>query len=913
MQFNILGKKFVIGTKQEPTVQSLEVPKKKSFLLGTFLDLGGKKLSDEKSISTKLIESFYGWAYINITTLAEEVSKFEPELYKTSIKGGEIVAEPVTTHPLLDLLDRFNSTTARTDAFYLTEAYLELTGDCFWYLEGGKNNAQPTAIYLLQPDKVELVISSEGEVTGYIFKTTIDGKSKTVSYEAEEILHFKTPNPSNPFRGFSVVEGIAQQLDIDAYATQTTRSFYENGMMANFVLSTEQKLTSDQLQKLRAEMRSAYQGTQNAFKVPIFGGGIKVEQLSQSSKDAEQLKQQAWQRDIIMAAFKNTKASLGIVEDVNRANAESTIDFWRQSVILPKMQRIANTINEFLVPRYGDNLLLGVCDPAGEDYDAQMNKAVKLKGAGIITRNEAREIVGYDQVDGGDLFPEQYVLNNDNNVPKSLRNIEYKKLIAKSGLIEKRKEYREKILPEARRVVRELSKPKQIKHFSFTKEKALDFSQKQIDIVNAQEVQFLNAIQQYFEGLTKRASASAERLLTQKQYQDDLWNEEEELDALILALAPILTAVALSAGNNANQLVNVDTPFVLNYAKQQQIQAQINKFGSSMLSTNADKVSNIITGGLEQGFGPSKVARQIQAELPAFNKMQSERIARSELLRTANRAGVEAWRDTGFVVAKEWATDLDPCAYCAPLNGKIIELETNYFDLGSEWKGDAKNPIKIGYDSVGYPPLHPNCECTILPVLKGDQVISCNFTTIGKSYEDIKLACKSGKCGGKVGKLYRVDDPNYLDDTGGDLIGRGQYFARTKFEASIYGNKISVYDTGSIKNGQILGFENQSHFDSIFQKATKKYPKLGWEKALPKYLQSKGYVGAETLYSGGFNGDAGLVIFSKKIFENFKKVRTIQASNQDNDQVVKLKEELEKEKQYTKELEDILEINDGQE
>lgn len=716
--------KALTGSPDNPIVQSVEVPKKKSFLLGTFLDLGGKKLSDEKSISTKLIESFYGWAYINITTLAEEVSKFEPELYKTSIKGGEIVAEPVTTHPLLDLLDRFNSTTARTDAFYLTEAYLELTGDCFWYLEGGKNNAQPTAIYLLQPDKVELVISSEGEVTGYIFKTTIDGKSKTVSYEAEEILHFKTPNPSNPFRGFSVVEGIAQQLDIDAYATQTTRSFYENGMMANFVLSTEQKLTSDQLQKLRAEMRSAYQGTQNAFKVPIFGGGIKVEQLSQSSKDAEQLKQQAWQRDIIMAAFKNTKASLGIVEDVNRANAESTIDFWRQSVILPKMQRIANTINEFLVPRYGDNLLLGVCDPAGEDYDAQMNKAVKLKGAGIITRNEAREIVGYDQVDGGDLFPEQYVLNNDNNVPKSLRNIQYKKLIAKSGLIEKRKEYREKILPEAKKMVEVMHNHKHKKtdkkvkknYSDFNFDQAVSYHNKQIAIVDAQEKQFENAINQYLTGLTERAADRVSVLLKKQAYKDEMIDEEQELLFLTAAVAGILTAVALSGGNQANNLIGIDTPYLLSETEKQVVDKQITRFGKSIINTDRDKIAEIVAEGLKNGNGPAKVANAIRTQMPEFTRAQATRVARTELLTTINNSALEAWKKSGVVKAKQWVTH-DPCPYCAPLDGKIIELDAVYFEKGDTWLGEAKSPIKLDYRSIPAPPLHPNCECSEVPVL----------------------------------------------------------------------------------------------------------------------------------------------------------------------------------------------------
>lgn len=714
----------LINEKIEPVVQTVEVPKKsKGFLLGTFLDLGQRKLSDEKSISTKLLESFYGWTYINVTTLAEEVSKFEPELFRTSIKGGEIVAEPVTDHPLLDLLDRFNNTTSRAEGFYLTEAYQEMTGDTFWYLEGGANGGQPTSIRILQPDKVELKIAGDGTILGYQFKTIIDGKTQVIDYEVDEILHIKTPNPSNEFRGHSVVEGIADQLDIDAYTTQTTRSFYENGMMANFVLSTEQKLTGDQLKKLRAEMRSAYQGSSNAFKVPIFGGGIKVESLSTSSKDAEQIKQQAWLRDQIMAAFKNTKASLGIVEDVNRANAESTLDFWRQSVILPKMQRIANAINEFLVPRYGEGLLLGVKDPAGEDYESQMNEAIKLKSAGIITRNEAREMCGYDQVEGGDLFPDQIALTDEKKVPKSIRNIDYKRLLAKSGMIDKRNKYRKELLPEAKKMVEAMHnhkhkaiEPAKKNFSSFTFDQAIDYNNKQIEIVNAQEKQFENAINQYLDQLVTRTANNVAVLLRKKAYEDEMIDEEAELLLLTAAVGTIMVGVALSGGNQANKLIGVDTPYLLDDSTRKLVDSQIHKFGVSVLDTNRDKIAEIIAEGLKNGNGPSKVANAIRTQMPEFSKMQATRIARTELLTTINNSAIDAWKKSGVVKAKQWVTK-DPCPYCAPMEGKIIGLDENYFEKGDTWLGEAKSPIKLDYRSITAPPLHPNCECGEVPVL----------------------------------------------------------------------------------------------------------------------------------------------------------------------------------------------------
>ena len=342
---------------------TLPAPKQKDAVaLGTFLDLGKKTLSNERTISPKLLESFYEWVYVNVTALSEEVSKLEPELYRVDIRGGQYELTEIETHPILDLLDRFNDTTAKSDGFYLTQSHLELTGDAFWYLEDGDNQRQPSNIYLLQPDKVELKLGdiSAGAtrlVNGFEYRTTVGGETITQDYSYDEMLHFKVPNPKNPYRGFSVVEGIANSLDLDTNALTAALNFYQNGMMAQFMLQTDQRLTTDQLKKLRSEMRAAYSGSQNFWKVPIFGGGIKPQQIQMSSRDAQMIDQQAWLRDKIMAAFKNTKSSLGITEDVNRANAEASLLGWKRSVIKPKLQRITDTLNEFLVPRYGDNLI----------------------------------------------------------------------------------------------------------------------------------------------------------------------------------------------------------------------------------------------------------------------------------------------------------------------------------------------------------------------------------------------------------------------------------------------------------------------------------------------------------------------------------------------------------------------------
>lgn len=735
----IIGQVQIGEDKQEPIVNTVNIPKKQKTLLGSVLDMGSKKLSNEKSISGKLIEAYYEWVYINVSTLAEEVSKLEPELYKVVLRGGVYEMEQVASHPVLDLLDRFNETTTQSDAFYLTEAHLDLTGDSFWYLENGANGGLPSNIYLLQPDKVELRLGdvyngASRLVAGYDYRNTIDGEVVQESYDPEEILHIKVPNPKNPYRGFSVVEGLATSLDIDTKTLEANKSFYENGMMAQFMLSTDNKITPDQLKQLNAEMRAAYSGAKNFWKVPIFGGGIKPQTVQMSSRDAELLAQQEWLRDKIMAAFKNTKASLGITEDVNRANAEATLLSWKQSTIKPKMCRIIDSLNEFLVPRYGDNLILGFKDPVPEDMTRKIADATSLYSAGIITQNEARDMVEFDVMeDSGEDNDEPD--GTEDNLPKALQSVNTKAMFRRMGLHEKKAEWKKayaKAKPVARNIIKKeepkIKEVEQLVSKDFTNEQIFDFQSKQLEFVERLEKQFDDRLKSYFERLTETIIGNVQDALPTKAVAErELFDDEVETEAVIALLTPTLIALAVASANHANRLIRVDSPYIPDTKVYAYIRNQIEMFADSMFSTQKDYLARLLTNGIANGDSVGKISRTIKQDFPEFTKAQADRITRTEVLRESNHFMIDAWKDSGVVEGKQWLTDSDPCEICLAIENEYGEksLDDDFAKIGDEidyvnTKGEPA-VYEISYEDLESAPAHPNCRCTVVPIIKSQK------------------------------------------------------------------------------------------------------------------------------------------------------------------------------------------------
>jgi len=117
--------------------------------------------------------------------------------------------------------------------------------------------------------------------------------------------------------------------------------------------------------------------------------------------------------------------------------------------------------------------------------------------------------------------------------------------------------------------------------------------------------------------------------------------------------------------------------------------------------TTLDRVGRILSEGLAAGATNSSIARDFMLEGIrgiADDPIRALTIATTETARAVSVATVEAYQDFG-VQEYEWLA-LDPCEICQENN------DAGPIKLGEEFpSGDTE------------PPAHPNCRCTVLPVV----------------------------------------------------------------------------------------------------------------------------------------------------------------------------------------------------
>ena len=191
-------------------------------------------------------------------------------------------------------------------------------------------------------------------------------------------------------------------------------------------------------------------------------------------------------------------------------------------------------------------------------------------------------------------------------------------------------------------------------------------------------------------------------------------------DLMRKALAPILYALLVETGKDAMGQVDLDpSQFnptdvqVLNYS-----QHQAQKIATEVNDETEKQLRASLGQGIDDGEDDNHLQARIEEVFGAALTYRAHRITRTEVTRAQGFADIAAWKQSGRVSGKAWYTAEDEkvCAFCAHLDGVIVQLDSNYFSLGDVYEVDGQK-LNINYEAVGSPPVHPNCRCYLQPVL----------------------------------------------------------------------------------------------------------------------------------------------------------------------------------------------------
>lgn len=344
-----------------------------------------------------------------ISKIAQSSGGIKWRLYSKK-KNGE--RTEISESPLLTLINRPNPMQSQSSFIEAVVGFYQLTGNT--YIEAVKaGDGTIMELYPVRPDRMRIVPGKNGFPSQYVFTAAGNEKVWNVDFVKlkSDILHIKTFNPLNDWYGMSPLQAAILSLDQNNEASLWNLSLLRNSATPSGVLQMKAsdanprgELTTEQYKRLKDEFETAYTGAKNTGRPLLLEGGLNWTTISLSPKDMDFLQSKNITAQDIAMVYGVPLEILGLGQKTFTNYAEARCSFYEETV-LPVMDLVKGELNRWLAPSFGDDLEL---DYDKDDIEAlepkRKTKYDTVKDATFLTLNEKREAVGYEQMEGCDVF-----------------------------------------------------------------------------------------------------------------------------------------------------------------------------------------------------------------------------------------------------------------------------------------------------------------------------------------------------------------------------------------------------------------------------------------------------------------------------------------------------------------------------
>ena len=312
---------------------------------------------------------------------------------RRAIELGDMVEHE--DHPLLDLLARGCRDISGHDVIRLTQIYLDIQGEAYWSILRDPQG-KPYEIWPTPPHWVRETPSASQP----FYQVSRGGLQFNIP--AADMVAFVEHDPVNPYgRGAGIGEALSDELDTDEYAAKYIKTFFYNSAIPDALVGFE-GAGSEEVKAAEKRWMDKFRGPLKSHRVSFHNGKVDVKLLNHSFKDQDVVSLRKSERDIVLQVFGIPPEAVGIIENSNRATIDGATYVLAKWVTVPRLDKICSVIQNKLMPEWDDRGIVCYENPVPEDNELQFKYAQSMPWA--ITRGEARERMGFDRLEGDDVY-----------------------------------------------------------------------------------------------------------------------------------------------------------------------------------------------------------------------------------------------------------------------------------------------------------------------------------------------------------------------------------------------------------------------------------------------------------------------------------------------------------------------------
>ena len=250
-----------------------------------------------------------------------------------------------------------------------------------------------SSLYHVPAALMEVKADAKKFIQKFIFNNTIE-------YRVDEIIFIKdngiTRGMNSQITGQSRVATTISSLLKREKMLNFKEKFLDNGTVIGLILETDEILNKKLKERKQEELQLDYNPSTGSASVLILDGGMKAKQMSQISsfKDLDFDQDLKRFESAVCVAFGVPEV---LINGGNNANIRPNIELFYYMTIIPMLNKVTSSLSFFfgfkITPNTKDVIALT------PDKEKESKFVTSLVNNGVITGNEGRKILGFEELD----------------------------------------------------------------------------------------------------------------------------------------------------------------------------------------------------------------------------------------------------------------------------------------------------------------------------------------------------------------------------------------------------------------------------------------------------------------------------------------------------------------------------------
>jgi HK97 family phage portal protein len=357
--------------------------------------------------------------YRCVTMPAADVAKMR---LKLMVQDGEVWKETTAAafSPVLNKPNRYQTRIQFFESWIISKLR---TGNAFVLKERDNRNVV-SALYVLDPYRVKTLVAPDGSVYYELNTDLLNGiPEPQVTIPDQEILHDRINCLFHPLYGMSPLYSTSQAALAGLNMQEFSAQFFVNSARPSGVLTAPGDIPQAVADRLKTHWDSQFSQA-NQGRVAVLGSGLKFDVMQQNAVDSQLIEQLKHTDETICAAFGIPAFMVGVKDPPNYNNAELLDLQYYKGCLQSLIEHIEIILTEGLgLDAAGYAAEFDLTGLFRMDSQTQINSLAQAVDKGIMTHNEARQILDLPPEPGGDVLMAQQqmfsleALANRSNAP----------------------------------------------------------------------------------------------------------------------------------------------------------------------------------------------------------------------------------------------------------------------------------------------------------------------------------------------------------------------------------------------------------------------------------------------------------------------------------------------------------------